>query len=591
MFTMPVKVPEPVDDPVEDLGRLLVHMGPDEVARFVARLPGEYVPLLDRALGRISTTSWRSTPAAMAAHLTERSFRPVQRWGYVELLSDAYRRAVTGESIRQIWNLPARYGKSTIGSQWGSVWALDRHPWIKLALTSYGDELANENATIVRDLLIEHGDSLSVRLRKDRRRNDRFVTEEGGGLIAAGVGSGLTGFGAHGIVVDDPFKNWQEAHSPARRALVWNWFRSVVRLRLESETAFLIVVMTRWHEDDLAGMLEAADIAGDGEGWEIIRLPALAEAPDPDSLLPSLRLPDPLGRAPGEPLEPLRFSLAAVTARATALGSYLAAGLEQQRPSPEEGGEIMRAWWQWATAPPPRFDDSLTSWDMKMKDKKGGDYVVGQTWGRTGSSYWCVDQLRGQWNMATTKAAIALMGIRHPKVKRHVIENTGNGPEVMEQLRAPQKGYVVSEAIAGELGMSGDERRSVERLLRRGMSGLLPENPKGDKVARVRAQSPLIEAGNVHLLDRAWARSIVDESAAFPRGAHDDQVDAWSQALKRLSHLGTASTAPAPARKVETKPDRKIGTASTGAPRALVTRASTGRAGARSTKPGRRPIG
>jgi phage terminase large subunit-like protein len=227
---------------------------------------------------------------------------------------------------------------------------------------------------------------------------------------------------------------------------------------------------------------------------------------------------------------------------------------------------------------------------MKMKDKKGGDYVVGQAWGRTGSSYWCVDQLRGQWNMATTKAAIALMAIRHPKVKRHVIENTGNGPEVMEQLRAPQARYVVSEVIAGELGMSGDERVLVERLLRRGMSGLLPENPKGDKVARVRAQSPLIEAGNVHLLDRAWARSIVDESAAFPRGAHDDQVDAWSQALKRLSHLGTASTAPAPARSVAAKPDRKIGTASTGAPRALVTRAG-GRAPARSTKPGRRPIG
>ena len=549
---MPARKPPPaqLEDSLADLGQLLVWLGPDDVEQFVSRLPPEYVPVIDRAMGRVAALGWRSSPSAMGHHLTGGALK---RWPYVELLSDAFARAVAGDSTRQIWNLPARYGKSTIGSQWGPVWALDRFPWMKLALTSYGDELANENATIVRDLLIEHGDKLSVRLRRDRRRNDRFVTEAGGGLIAAGVGSGLTGFGAHGIVVDDPMKNWQEAHSPARRKLVFDWYRSVVRLRLEAEQSFIVVVMTRWHEEDLTGMLTAADEAGDGEGWEVIRLPALADVAS-----------DPLGRKLGKPLEVERFSLAAVHARATALGSYLTAGLEQQRPAPEEGGEIMRAWWRWADSPPPRFDDALTSWDMKLKDKTTGDYVVGQAWGRTGSDYWLVDQLRGQFNLVQTKTAIALLSVRHPEIRRHVVENTGNGPEVMEQLRRPQPRYVLSEDVRSTLGITDDERTAVEQVLRRGMTGLLPENPKGDKTARLRAQSPLIEAGNVHLLVRAWAESLVDEAAAFPNGAHDDQVDALSQGLKRLAK-GPAKATAAKGQLAKARPQRALG--STGLPR------------------------
>lgn len=536
---MPARAPT---DPLEDVARLLERFTPGQLEEILPRLDPADVAIIERVLGDKAKSGWRSNPVAMAHHLTNGT---IKQYAYSQLLGEKFVDAVEGRSIRQIWNIPARFGKTLVASQWGPVWAFDRNPAIKIALTSYGNDLAHKNATDVRDLLVQHGDVLGCRLRKDRRRGDRFVTEEGGGLIGAGIGSALTGFGADGAICDDPFKNWQEAHSEARRLLVWNWFRSVLRTRLERDDSFIIVVQTRWHEDDLTGKLLQSDLEGEGEDWELIRLPAIAEAPNPKAAQLWMRLPDPLGRARGEPLEPLRFSLESSLQRARALGSYLAAGLEQQRPAPEEGTDIMRAWWKWYDEPPPKFDASCTSWDMKLKDKEAGDFVVGQAWGRTGGDYWALDQLRGQWNQTTTKTAIVLMQVRHPKIRMHVVENTGNGPEVMAELRRAQPGYSVSEETRSELGITDDEVPKVNALFRRGMSGLLPEIVKGDKRVRARAQTPLVEAGNVHLPLRShWAEGFVDEASTFPNGSHDDQVDAWSQALKRLAGGRGTSTKP-----------------------------------------------
>lgn len=502
---------------------------------FLASLPPDDLAVAEDVLGRQFAVGWRADPGIMANHLTGGA---IKLWPYVRLLSRKFADAVEGRSKRQIWNVPARYGKSTIASRWGPAWCLDRYPQAGIILTSYGDALARENAVSVRDILTEHADVLRVDLRRDRRRQDRFVTSAGGGILAAGIGSGITGFGAGrggGVIVDDPFKNWQDAHSQHQRDLVWNQYQSVLRLRLDDDDAWIIVVHTRWHEDDLTGRLVRSTENATGEDWELVRLPAIAEAADPRSPDPTLRLPDPLGREPGEVLEPDRFDLDAVRARALSLGSYLAAGLEQQRPSPEEGGEILRAWWKWSSTFPPRCDSWCTSWDMKLKDKETGDYVVGQAWGRTGADLWLFEQLRGQWNQPTTKLAIALMAVRHPQIDRHYIENTGNGPEVMAELRAGNADYVIDDEAASKLGMTEDERAKVQRVMRAGLQGLIPVTPKGPKPVRLRAVSGIIEAGNVWLRENdPAALALVNEAAAFPNGDHDDQVDAMSQALSKM---------------------------------------------------------
>lgn len=529
-----------------ELAQIVVDMTPEQLHTFGSRLAPDDLTVLEQAVGQRLALGWRSDPAAMMAHLTQQRFH--NRWRYVQLLSSQFAKAVSGEQPRQIWNLPARYGKSTISSRWGPVWTFDLHPTASTIITSYADSLADEHATFVRDTLRQHGDVLRTRLRADRRRADRFVTEEGGGLMAAGIRAGITGFGAGGgggIVIDDPFKDWIEAHSLSTRTLVWNQYRSVLRLRLDSDDAWIIVVHTRWHEDDLSGKLLHGSEDETGDKWTLVRLPEIAEAPSVNPLDPEwLRLPDPLGRKPGEVLEPERFSADDVHARHRVLGTYLVAGLAQQRPSPEEGGELMRAWWKLATALPPKYDDAITSWDVKMKDKESGDYVVGQCWGRTGSHVWLIEQLRGQYSQLGTKLAVALMAVRHPEVRSHYIENTGNGPEVIAELRSGDKEFVVPDEWASKLGMTDIERIAVQRVMRRGMSALMPVNVKGSKTVRARAVSGHLESGHVHVLaSDLGGLALIEEAAAFPGGTTDDMVDAWSQAMSKLMHSGSSVTA------------------------------------------------
>jgi hypothetical protein len=524
---------EKSDDRIDDLARFVRSLSEEQLAAIKPLLTKEDAVLIERAVAARDRLGWRADPLQFGVHLGE-----LRDYRHTRYLAGKFADAVSGRSPRQIWNVPARHGKSRLASQVGPTWALDLKPTLKLILCSYGDALASENSIAVRNMLIAHDDLLDVTLRPDRRRGDRFVTDQGGGLIAAGVGSALTGFGGHGIVVDDPHKDWQAAHSEAQRLSVWNWYRSVVRTRLENHPdgtpGWIIVVQTRWHEDDLTGKLLAADEADSGDEWETICLPAIAETDD-----------DPLGRKVGDALAPDLYDINALLARARALGSYLTAGMEQQHPSPEEGTDIMRAWWKYGV-PPPAYDVACSSWDMKLKDKSGGDFVVGQAWGRTGPDYWCVDQLRGQYNFATTKAAIVLLWVRNPWLRTHVIENTGNGPEVMAELRRADKEYLLSDAVRGELGMTIDEAAHVQAIMRRGMTGIVPENPKGDKRARMRAQTPKIESGNVHLNENgAWVPGFVDEMTAFGADAtHDDQVDACSQALKRLSNADASVSGP-----------------------------------------------
>jgi predicted phage terminase large subunit-like protein len=134
--------------------------------------------------------------------------------------------------------------------------------------------------------------------------------------------------------------------------------------------------------------------------------------------------------------------------------------------------------------------------------------------------------------------------VRWPKIGRHYMENTGNGPEVMDALRTAHRGYEVSEEISGELAMTPEEKVSVENLRRRGMPGIIPVNPKGDKTARGIAVTGTIEAGDVHVSESApWLPTFLEELAAFPNGAHDDIVDSTTQAILKLRRKGRAGGA------------------------------------------------
>lgn len=478
-------------------------------------------------------SDWRATPATMAEKLQGDDPIPFRRFPYVDLLSEKIVDAHEGRSTRQIWNLPSRYGKTRV-AKWGCVWILDKTEGrAKLMLVSYGFDLARETTTSVRDTLLMHEDVLNGQLRDDRRRQDRFVTDAGGGLLAAGIDGTIIGFGVGGgggVFLDDPYKNWMEAHSETRRRHIVNQFKAVVRNRLDEESAFIIVIHHRMHKDDLTETLLEDAAAATGDDWEHVCLPALAYDDG---------TPDPLGRAPGEPLEPRRYTLEDVQARAKGMGTYLSLAMEQQRPSAPEGNELLRAWFRIATESElPRAPEvAITSWDLKLKDREAGDYVVGQVWWAVGQARFLMDQLRGQYDHPTTANAIALVSVRHPECKKHYIESAGSADEVLPELRKPQPGYEITDEMAARLGMNDLERHAVQRIRRQGMGNLIAEPiAQGSKSTRTREfLAPKAEAGFVRinamlpgLLD------FLDEVAAFPDGDYDDQVDTASQAMKVL---------------------------------------------------------
>lgn len=527
-------------DPLAALGTELLALSEDELAAFFTQCGPAEMGVAEQALALVAAIGWRANPATMAAH-----FDPTwKRWAYVELLGRKFREAAEGTDPHQIWMLPSQYGKTT-QLRWAVIWLLDRDPTTRILYVSYNADKAEEEGGKTRDLAEGHAGELNFKVAADHRGKGDWKTTAGGGLYSTGIRGSITGFPQDVLLLDDLIKGWQAAHSVAERELAWSVYRTQARMRLQSHTQPIIVAGTRWHEDDPQARLMAGQAEEHADQWSVVRLAAIAEVAQPNARDPLLRDPDPLGRAPGEVLEPDRFPDIEVLARRAVLGSYLWAAMEQQRPAPAEGGEIKRAWWKWTANLPTDGDAWCSSWDMKMKEKESGDYQVGQVWSRTGSSFFMHAQLRGQWTVLKCACAIALLAHRFPKVTRHYVENTGNGPEVMDRLRGGDVTFRLPKEIGDDLAMTRDERLAITVMLRRGLPGVIPVNPKGDKVARARAVAAFAEAGNCWLPEgKDFAEAFVDESAAFPTGAHDDMVDAWSQALAAMSgriHTGVAA--------------------------------------------------
>lgn len=393
-----------------------------------------------------------------------------------------YLQAVSENEInRLIINLPPRHTKTETITVRYPIYRLVLDPEIRTVIGSYSQTQANKYSRKARALARMMG----VELSSERSATEEWETAAGGGMHARGVGSGVTGNGYDLILIDDPVKSRLEAESEAYRDRVWDWYRDDLYTRLEPAGA-LIIVMTRWHEDDLVGRILSSD---DAPQWTVLNLPALAEEDDP------------LGRNLGEALCPQRFDVNALLDRKRVLGSYGFNALYQGHPSPPEGSLLQRNWWQYYTLPGTRFDAVFSSWDCAFKDANDSDFVVGQVWGRRGADCYLLDQVRGRMGFVATRQAIKAQKQKWPQINALYIEDKANGAAIIETLRHE-------------------------------IPGVIAVNPEGGKVSRVQAISPMIEAGNVYLPAQApWVGDFVDECATFPNAAHDDQVDAMSQAL------------------------------------------------------------
>lgn len=497
-------------------------------------------------------SDWRQTPGTLAVRLDPTTVQTpalslIDRT-IVETIDSPI--PATGGVRGTIISMPPQEGKTDRVSRRGTTWILQRSPDTRVAVVSYDMENARRVTLAIRsDIEIHDGEEgnvdLGLRLRKRERASGRWnLSNARGGAYAIGITGSFTGRPVDMLIIDDPVKDYTAADSELISTKTWVWWQSVARPRL-APGAPVIIVLTRWSDLDLAGRLiakqredEASNLSS-YDRWRVVEIPAQADhRPERDET-------DPLGREVGEWMISARGRTTAqweATKNATDSPRVWSA-LYQCKPAPLEGGEIKRKWFIYRDRLPERPTEWLSSWDMKLKDTTSGDYVVGGMWGRLGSKYYLYEVLRGQWDFATVQNAIALLCVRYPRCTRHIVENTGNGPEVMRELKKANGDYELRDEIADELQMTPEERVLVQLLRRRGISGLIPENPKGSKRARIRAYSGHIEAGDVILPGTdeqhcaRWVTTFVDECAAFGvGGSYDDQVDMLSQALKRFAN-------------------------------------------------------
>lgn len=417
-----------------------------------------------------------------------------ERSRHADLLIAHLEAVERGDIRRLAVFMPPRHSKSYHVSERFPAWNLGRNPADQMILASYGAHLAERASRVVRNLLNDdRWPFQSVSVAADSAAVDRWATNHGGIVVAAGVGGAMTGFGANKLLIDDPVKGRAEADSETYREATWNWYTEVARTRLMPRGS-IVLCQTRWHEDDLAGRILNSAGASD---WTVLNLPALAE--DDDAL----------GRRRGEPLWPEwydRDALAEVRRDLTnEQGSRGWLALYQQRPTADEGGQFKRAWFADRWDEEPKAGLRVIAVDAAYKTGVMNDYSAIVAACATETAFPILDVRQGRWEYPDLKREI-IRAAEDIVPHAVLIEDTAAGQSVIQELRLTTRLPVV------------------------------PIKVTASKEARAAAIAPLCEAGKV-VLPRSGGLvgALVDQLAAFPSGQHDDMVDAFVHAVGYLA--------------------------------------------------------
>lgn len=428
---------------------------------------------------------------------------------HTELICEVLQRIADGEQLSMLIEMPPRHGKSMTVTESFPSYYLMKNPDKRVIVAAYSDGLAKKFGRLNRNKFNEYAYELfNIQLSEANAAvKDWGIEGKQGGMISTGIGGSITGQGADLMIIDDPIKNMKEASSQTIRDNIWDEWEATLSTRLH-DGASVIVIMTRWHEDDLIGRL----LARSPRKWIRLRLPAIAE--DEDDLL---------GRTPGEPLcRELGFDERWAADKKAEVGSRTWNALYQQRPSPAGGSIFKREWIryyvrteeqkrEWGLSDdvavlPIHFDKVAQSWDCTFKGTDTSDFVAGGVWARKKARYFLLDVEHRRMGFADTLKAIRTMSDKWPNARSKYIEDKANGSAIIEMLK--------------------DE-----------ISGIVPVDPEGGKEARANAVSPLFEAGNVYLPHPnmcSWVDDLIEELVSFPNAAHDDLVDMTTQALNQL---------------------------------------------------------
>lgn len=484
--------------------------------------PSRKVPMTAGNLNTAEREIARSTPGMFAKFVNGDSWR---LYKHLKLLDKYLMKAVSGECKRLIVQIPPQHGKSMLISEHLGVWYLGNNPDNAVMLCSYEADYAKTWGRKARRLMEKWGPALfGIQVAKDTRAADNWEIEGRRGVFqTAGVGGPVTGKRAHLLIIDDPVKNAADAMSPTMRERNKDWFRTTSSTRLQKYST-VIVVQTRWHDDDLAGWLqnEFPDM------WTVVNMPAISwgegDLPEDE------RQPDPLGRAPGEALCPGLHPIENLLEKMRLMGEFWFSALYQGRPVPSSGGIFKEAcfkYWAWNPEEcltkqggriygdlpvelPEKFDYLIQSWDMTYKKTTDSDWVVGQIWGAHGADRYLLAQFRDRCGFGQTVKAVELMSATYfgKMTRDKLVEFRANGPAVVA-------------------------------VLQRKIAGFKDVEPEGSKEARAHGCVFQFESGNVYFphpgeKGNEWVAGLLYEFKFFPAARHDDQVDCATQALAFL---------------------------------------------------------
>lgn len=384
--------------------------------------------------------------------------------------------------------MPPQHGKSESITVRYPAYRLEQTPALRVIVGGYNQRHANKFSRKTRKIVRSR-----LELSSERKAVGEWDTAAGGGYLAVGVGAGVTGNPADLIIIDDPIKSREEAESTAYRDRLAEWFTDDVYTR-KSKDAAIVLIFTRWHEDDLWGRIKQLQNIDD---WQVVNLPAEAEENDP------------LGRAGGEPLCPDLHPLAELLDNRKTMGPAYES-LYQGRPT-KRGGDIVKTLRIVLITSVPRIANRLRYWD-KAATEGDGCYSAGVLLARSPDGlFWIEDVVRGQWSSHQRNQAILQTAqLDHLKY--------GHVPQWVEQ----------------EPGSGGKESAEFSVRLLAGLSVKI-DPVRQDKLVRMLPFADQVEAGNVCCLQADWTTDYLAELAAFPRGKHKDQADATSGGFNKLA--------------------------------------------------------
>jgi predicted phage terminase large subunit-like protein len=434
---------------------------------------------------------------------------------------------IDGKCKRLIVSLPPRHGKSQLSSRLLPAAYLKAHPDRWVSIVSYSAELAEGFSKEAREFYKQAGGIID----QSSQAVNKWSTASTGGCWAAGIGGSVVGRSASLIIADDTIKGREDADSPRSMEKLWSFYQGSLYTRLEPEHGAIIVVATRWGENDLTGRLLEAEMNAppeQRENWTIIDLPAISE--DMGSrppLPPNCTIVEDWRKEPGLALCPQRYDISDLERIRQVVGPREWSSQYQQRPAPVGGNLFNPDWWKFYSSKDdlPVMDRTMLSVDCSFTDGKDSDFVVGTVIGQSGSRFYVLDMARSRLDVIGTIAMIGRMLSGEHQISGTIIELTANGHAIYQML---------SRRIPGLIGYKPGDR---------------------SKPARASAIIPMVEAGNVYLPEHApWLDAFINEFSLFPAAKNDDICDSVVQCLTWMSqrsapqvtevHWGRAASLP-----------------------------------------------